>query len=298
MRAILLLLISAPAWALGESAFFEALSGGRAALLEVKQKTLVAPPQANSTVEDKVLAKLAGALPQAYVHAAFADPRLKLEMTIPPLIRKPAESLTWEQYRKLFMTEERIAAGAAFYRQHQTLLQAVSARYGVEPFLLVGLVGVETYYGRGTGRYEVINALYTIADQVPERETFAVRELAEYLKFCKAENLDVFAVKGSYAGAFGLGQFIPSSFNGYSVDWDGDGKRRWDEWPDMFATISNYLTRNGYARGSVDYSQSSANWNAIYAYNHHDNYVNVVIALRGAVRERVIGAKRRIVRRR
>lgn len=287
LRTLAALLLALPAFAGGEGAFFEALALGQAELVAVRNAQLSAPAKDVAKAKAKVLARLNGALPAAYVDSVFADPRLRLDMRIPPRFAKPSEALPYERYRQIFITETRIAAGAEFFRAQEALLDRVVARYGVDKHLLVGLVGVETFYGRGTGAHEVANALYTIIDQVPSRETFAVRELAEFLKFTHAERLDVFSVNGSYAGAFGLGQFIPSSFNGYSVDFDGDGRRRWDEWPDMFATISNYLKRNGYRPDSRDFSQGSPNYRAIHAYNHSDNYVRVVLELRQAVLDRL-----------
>lgn len=234
------------------------------------------------TVRERVQAELSGSgVPASYVDAAFADPRLAIDPDVLPRISKPGEALPYSKYRLIFMTEARIAAGADFYNAQKPLLTRVAARYGVDPLLLTALVGVETYYGRGTGTHVVFNALYTIADRVPQRRAFADRELAELLKLCWRDRCDAFSVKGSYAGAFGYGQFIPSTYNRYAVDFDGDGARSWDRWPDVLASISNYLLASGYA------PDAQGTRRAVYAYNHSDNYVRVVLELRDAVAGRV-----------
>jgi membrane-bound lytic murein transglycosylase B len=243
------------------------------------------PPPAQPrevTVKERVLARLQGGpVPPAFVEAAFADPRLAIDPDVIARIGAPGEALPYERYRKIFMTEERIAAGAAFARAQKDLLERAAAPTGVDPLLLVALVGIETFYGRGTGRHVVFNALYTAADRIPARRAFADRELAEFLTLCHADGYDVFSIKGSYAGAFGYGQFIPSTFNNYALDFDGDGKRGYDSWPDVLASIASYLKRNGYS------PDPAGTYRAIYAYNHHDNYVRVVLEMRAAVAARL-----------
>lgn len=235
-------------------------------------------------IEDQVVALLRGSgVPEKFVHGAFADPRRQFLPDVPPQIGKPAESLPYEEYRKIFLTEPRVAAGAQFAADQDALLKAVSAKYGVDPLLLLSLVGVETFYGRGTGKYVVFNALDTMAEKVPARSAFGTRELSEWLKLCWEDKLDPFSVKGSYAGAFGYGQFIPSTFNRYAVDFDGDGKRSFDRWPDVLASIANYLVKNGYPTDTRDFSKKSRAWWAVHAYNHSENYVDVVLELRQLV---------------
>lgn len=232
------------------------------------------------TVRERVLAKLQGGpVPVSYVDAAFADPRLAIDPDVIPRTSNPGEALPYDKYRLIFMTEARISAGATFYLANEPLLKSAAA--GVDPLLLVALVGVETFYGRGTGKHLVFNALYTAADRIPARRVFADRELAEFITLCHKDRYDAFSIKGSYAGAFGFGQFIPSTFNNYALDFDGDGRRAYDSWPDVLASISSYLRRNGYA------PDAAGTYRAIYAYNHHDHYVRVVLELRAAVAARV-----------
>ena len=227
-------------------------------------------------------------MPAGTADAAFADPLTRI---IDGLAERfdtaPENHGTYEQYRRIFMTEERIAAGAKFFSERKDLLGAIERRFGVDPGLVVAFVGVETFYGRAAGSFDVFNALYTITRKVPRRSDWAARELAEYIKFCRAEGLGVHGAIGSYAGAFGYGQFMPSSFNAYGVDFDGDGRRGPFAWPDALASVANYTARHGYEPGG-GFQEGSSNWKAIYAYNHSDFYVRVVIELRGAILARAL----------
>ncbi len=233
-----------------------------------------------------VLGKLAGSgVPEGSVRAAFDDPQTRVVPEIVERFGKPAEGMPYEQYRKIFLTEATIEGGARLVRERAALLAEVSARTGVDRHLATALVGVETRYGTRTGQFTVFNALYTAVRAVPKRSAWAAGELAELLKLCRAENLPAHHILGSYAGAFGFAQFIPSSFNRLAVDFDGDGRKRWNEWPDVLGSVGNYLARAGYTRGG-SFERGSANWNAIYAYNHAENYVRVVLELRQAVLER------------
>ena len=231
-----------------------------------------------------VLEKLQGSgVPRAYVEAAFARPEVKLHEEIPGFFDHPAEALPYEEYRRRIITDARIAGGVRFRETRKTELAAVARAYGVDEVLMTGLVGVESSYGTNRGKYTVFNSLYTIIRLVPKRSRWAAGELAEYLKYCHADRVDPQGILGSYAGAFGYGQFIPSSFNRLAVDFDGDGVRRHDSWPDVLASIANYWVKNGYEPGSLDFSRDSSIWKALFAYNHSDNYVNVVIDLRAEI---------------
>ena len=234
-------------------------------------------------VRGKVDAALAGAIPAADVDAAFNDPRTAPIPGLEDRFRNPPESGgNYDSYRRYFMTEERIAAGAKFLADHQAQLDSVTSRYSVDAGLLVAFVGVETFYGRAPGKLDVFNALYTITMKVPSRSDWAARELAQLLKLCRGEGWGTHDRVGSYAGAFGYAQFIPSSYAAYAVDFDGDGRRRHDDWPDVLATVANYEARHNYEPGG-SFDRNSRNWWAIYAYNHSEFYVRVVIELRAAI---------------
>ena len=167
------------------------------------------------------------------------------------LISKPAEkTLTWGQYRNHFLTSERINAGAKFWREHEAILTRISGETGVPVEILVGIIGVETYYGRITGKHRVLDALSTLAFDYPPRSKFFRKELREYLLLVREEGLDAREATGSYAGAMGRPQFMPSSFRAYAVDSTGDGKIDiWNNWADVTGSIANYFVRHGWRTG-------------------------------------------------
>lgn len=288
--ALLLALCAAPASAeLPDDGFFEALLAGRGEFLRAAGSAPVArAPKALTHDELKagVKARLAGAVDPAWVDAVFADPRAAI---VPGVAERfgstaPAEALPYDRYRAIFITPQRIQAGADFLAAQGPLLASVESGRGVDRHLLAALVGVETFYGRNAGKTPVFGALYTISLKVPRRSDWAARELAELLRLTRPQGADPHAITGSYAGAFGLAQFMPSSFVAYAVDQDGDGRKRWDEWPDMLGSAANYLRRHGYAGSS--FAPSSPIGRSIYAYNHSENYVKVVLELRAELLRR------------
>ena len=237
-----------------------------------------------------VKAKLAGSgVPDAYVDQVFADPRSKLFPEIPGKFgtpTTPAPAVPYDQYRKYFITPANIAAGVQFVRDHRDLLDAVQARYQVDGTLLTALVSIETRYGTAVGKYPVFDALDTIIQQVPARSNWAAREAAEFLKMTYAQGMDAHGVLGSYAGAFGYVQFEPSTYNSTAVDFDGDGQRRLDQWPDALGSCANYLARAGYD-ANAPYLPGSKIGRALFSYNHSDNYVRVILELRGEIQSRL-----------
>jgi len=273
-----------------EAEFFRDLGRIQLGLREQIQAAAVTQGQALPNHEETyriVLRRLAGfGVPESYVLSAFSDPRVQILESVVERFKKPAESLPYEDYRRIFITEAKIQAGIQFYAEHKELLSDVGRRSGVDTLILVSLVGVETHYGRAPGSTPVFSALYTITRRIPPRSEWAGRELAELLKLCHREGFDPHGLAGSYAGAFGFGQFLPSSFNAYAVDFDGDGRRRYDDWPDVLGSVANYLTAHGY-RSGADPVPGSPIWQALYAYNHSDNYVRVILELRQAVLERL-----------
>ena len=163
-------------------------------------------------------------------------------------ISRPAEkTLTWNEYRNIFLKKERINAGAKFWKEHQIILNKISKQTGVNIEILVGIIGVETYFGRITGGYRVIDALTTLAFDYPKRSPFFTKELESFLLLTKEEKMDPFDATGSYAGAMGSPQFMPSSYRAYAVDSDGDGKRDiWNNWTDVIGSIANYFIAHGW----------------------------------------------------
>jgi membrane-bound lytic murein transglycosylase B len=163
---------------------------------------------------------------------------------------RPAEkTLPWHEYRARFMTERRIGRGAEMARLHAQSLQRAAA-LGVPAQVLLAITGVETFYGEMTGKHRVIDALATLAFDYPPRSSFFRGELEQFLVMSRDESLDPLGPLGSYAGAMGIPQFMPSSFRAYAVDGDGDGRRDlWGSWSDVFSSVANYLKRHGWREG-------------------------------------------------
>jgi peptidoglycan lytic transglycosylase B len=167
------------------------------------------------------------------------------------LMRKPAEKrLEWYEYRKIFLTPARIEGGVAFWKENAQALSMAEATFGVAPQVVVAIIGVETRYGSNTGKHRVLDALSTLAFDYPPRSEFFTAELEQYLILAREENIDVVTTTGSYAGAMGYGQFIPSSYRHYAVDFDADGKRDlWNNKMDIIGSVANYFKQHGWKAG-------------------------------------------------
>jgi membrane-bound lytic murein transglycosylase B len=172
----------------------------------------------------------------------------KRQQSILDAISRPAEAKPWRDYRPIFVTDKRINDGIAFYREHRDLLQRIGAQYGVDPAYIVAIVGVETSYGRNTGSYKVLDALVTLGLYYPPRAKFFREQLKELLEMPAnhlAGPLDT--LTGSYAGAQGWGQFMPTSIRDFAVDADQDGRIDLQgSLPDIFARVANYIAGHGW----------------------------------------------------
>ncbi len=166
-------------------------------------------------------------------------------------ISKPAErTLEWDGYRNIFLKDERIQLGAQFWRDHESELNRISEKTGVSIEILVGIIGVETYYGKITGNYRVLDALATLGFDYPPRSKFFLSELEHFLLLVREEGMEATNATGSYAGAMGRPQFMPSSYRAYAVDSTDDGKRDiWDNWSDVIGSVANYFVRHKWNRG-------------------------------------------------
>lgn len=177
----------------------------------------------------------------------------KKQQSILDAISRPAEAKPWKDYRPIFITPQRINDGIAFYREHRALLESIGKQYGVAPEYIVAIVGVETSYGRITGKYKVLDALVTLGLYYPPRATFFRSELKTLLELPQnhlAGPLDT--LTGSYAGAQGWGQFMPSSIRDFGVDADGDGRIDLkNSLPDIFASVANYFAKHGWQQGGL-----------------------------------------------
>ncbi len=168
------------------------------------------------------------------------------------LMRKPAEKrLQWHQYRKIFLTQSRIDGGVTFWKENTDLLKQAAEAFGVAPQIIVAIIGVETRYGSNTGKHRVLDALATLAFDYPPRSQFFTGELEQYLILAREEDIDILTTTGSYAGAMGYGQFIPSSYRHYAVDFDEDGKRDlWTSKADIIGSVANYFKEHGWTAGT------------------------------------------------
>lgn len=188
---------------------------------------------------------------------------LKAAQSQPAIIEamdRPAEKAKpWFEYRPIFISERRIREGTDFWIAHRQALDQASVRSGVAPEYLAAILGVETYYGRLTGSYRVLDALATLAFDYPARAKFFRDELEQYLLLTRDAGLDPLSVKGSYAGAMGAPQFMPSNYRRYAVDADADGHvDLWTNWPDVCASVGNYLKEHGWNAGEPVLSEASA----------------------------------------
>jgi len=184
-----------------------------------------------------------------YVEQQLANSEKK--QSIIDAISRPAEDvLTWGKYRNIFIQPERITAGAAFYLEHKDTLNRIAAETGVPPEMILGIIGVESYYGSITGDYRVIDALTTLGFDYPARADFFRSELSHAFRLAREENMELSDFMGSYAGAMGPPQFIPSSYRAYAADGDDDGRRDLlGNWEDIIASVANYFAEHKWQTG-------------------------------------------------
>lgn len=168
-------------------------------------------------------------------------------------ISRPAEkAMPWHRYQQIFLDKKRIDNGVKFYRQHEKVLLEAYEKYGVSPLIITAILGVETRYGKVMGNDKVITALATIGFDYPKREKFFTKELREFLRMSKENGFDPLRLKGSYAGAMGMAQFMPSSYRHYAVDYENDGQiDLWHNPNDAIFSIANYLAEHGWQRDQL-----------------------------------------------
>lgn len=202
----------------------------------------------------------------------FGDQRAGLLPVVLERFDRPAEKLPYAKYRAIFIKDEVIEAGRKFMQEKKELLSRVEKKFQVDRESLCGIIATETRFGVHPGKYSTFNALSTVVLKYPRRSDWARKELQALMSVFAEDPL---AVTGSYAGAVGLVQFMPSSIQSYGVDFDQDGRIELDKWSDALASAANYLKRHGWKRGKP-IRRGSANYRAIYRYNPAHNYVKVV----------------------
>ena len=184
----------------------------------------------------------------------FNEPELKKIFTktkfhsgIIKAITRPSTSKPWYEYHPIFINQRRITKGVSFWKRNAKTLERASKKFGVPEEIIVAVIGVETYYGKRTGRHRVLDALTTLAFNYPKRADFFRDELEQYLLLIREQDADIFSFKGSYAGAIGIPQFMPSSYRNYAVDFDNDGKIDLSgSTADSIGSVANYLKAHGW----------------------------------------------------
>ena len=195
---------------------------------------------------------------QDYVRSILTQSETKQKIL--DAISRPAEKTRpWHEYRKIFITPKRINAGIEFMNEHADRLTRISTQTGVPAEIIAAIIGVETFYGRLTGSYRVIDALATLGFDYPPRAKFFRGQLKELFLLAREEQLELTELLGSYAGAMGPPQFIPSSYRAYAVDGDGDGRRDLlSNWDDILMSVANYFVENGWHAGTPVTVQGSS----------------------------------------
>ncbi|HSH30278.1 MAG TPA: lytic murein transglycosylase B [Thiohalobacter sp.] len=202
-------------------------------------------PLADSFVQELVAAGFEAEEIRGWLRSA------ERKQSILDAISRPAEAKPWFQYRPIFVNRERIELGTLYWDEHEAILERVEQKFGVDPRVIVAIVGVETRYGRHAGRYRVLDALATLGFDYPPRADFFRRELHQFFLLSREEGIDMADALGSYAGAMGHGQFIPSSYRHYAVDFDHDGQRNlWHSPEDILGSVANYLQAHGWEHGA------------------------------------------------
>ena len=159
---------------------------------------------------------------------------------------KPFEKQPWSYYRHFFLTSDRINLGAKYLKDHHHELMQLQRKYGIPASVITAIIGVETEYGMHLGKYYVLDSLFTLGFYYPSREKFFRKELEEYLVLTRDNNLPARSIKGSYAGALGIPQFMPSSYRHFGVSTSPDGRVDLFNNADAIASVANYFHKNGW----------------------------------------------------
>jgi membrane-bound lytic murein transglycosylase B len=200
-------------------------------------------------------------------------------MLYPQILERSGKGLPYFGKKFGLLTKKSIERGQKFLNDNKESLERVETTYGVDKEIIIAILRVETNLSRYVGKYPIFNSLLTLALMENKRSSWAENELIELFWISKTLNKDPLSIKGSWAGAFGMAQFIPSSYRKYAVDGNNDGIIDLFDFTDAFASIANYLQAYGWEKNN-----SEKNWNAVYAYNHCDDYVKAIFAYAKALK--------------
>ena len=202
---------------------------------------------------------------EEYVHQVFKN--ASKQQKIIDSISTPAEfTWTWDRYKKLFIEDKRIKNGKKFIQDNLNSLERAEEEFGVPKEIIVSILGIETRYGKIMGNYRVIDSLMTLGFDYPRRADFFKDELIKFFLLTRENDLNIYEIKGSYAGAMGYGQFISSSYRAYAVDFDGDNSiDLFNSVDDAIGSIANYLKVHGWKKnGTIVYKSKPNNVRNIY----------------------------------
>jgi membrane-bound lytic murein transglycosylase B len=209
--------------------------------------TLLRTPEAKAFVRE--LVKEYHFKPEE-VKQALAD--AEYQPQIIASMEKPYEKKSWDAYQSLFLTPQRLQEGLQFWQRNRAALEQAEKKYGVPASVIVAIIGVETLYGKHQGTYRVLDALSTLAFYYPKRSAFFTKELKEYFLLCREHHVPLSAYKGSYAGAMGKPQFMPSSYRFYAVDFIGKGHANlMEDDQDAISSVANYFHQHGWKNGQL-----------------------------------------------
>lgn len=210
-------------------------------------------PQHNADSQLLMEALMEQGLPQAWLEEALGQANYT-QSVLDAMEGAAERRLKWHEYRAIFITQQRIDEGVEFINEHAEALARAENTYGVPADIIAAIIGVETYYGRHKGQHRVLDSLATLAFHHPQRGDFFRGELAAFLRIAYEQQVDPTTLRGSYAGAMGYPQFIPTSYQAYAVDFDNDGRRDlWENPVDAIGSVANYFAEHHWKPGADIY---------------------------------------------
>jgi len=205
----------------------------------------LARPDVQRYIDEQVAT---GRFSRPELESVFAN--VELKPNVMTILDRPATSRPWYVFRASFFNEKLLNDGVTFWRAHSDALARAEKQYGVPPEVIVAILGIETHYGRRTGTFRVVDVLSTIGFNYPRRAEYFRGELTDLLLLAQEEKINPLSLKGSYAGAMGWPQFMPSSYRKWAVDFDGSGHRDiWNNADDAIGSVANYFSQHGWMRG-------------------------------------------------